>query len=131
MRTNPIAGLSYRFQRERERASLSRAQLATAAGMSAEQVRRVEAGISQPGANLLSALCTSGADISYVLTGMCSKPVHMDKPHVHMDSFETRLAAIETRLSTAAREVVVLLLAAISHGLEARTTSTDRSNDHA
>lgn len=61
--------LGSRFETERERLNLSRADIAARAAVSAEQIRRVEKDESKPGADILSALARSGGDVLFVLTG--------------------------------------------------------------
>jgi transcriptional regulator with XRE-family HTH domain len=56
-----------RFREVREGLGLSRAELALAAGYSSEQIRRVEAGLKLPGAQLLASLMELGGDVRYVL----------------------------------------------------------------
>jgi transcriptional regulator with XRE-family HTH domain len=62
-----VAGIGARFQEERERLGLSRVEVASSVGYSAEQVRVIEAGRKQPGALLVSALGRLGGDVGYVL----------------------------------------------------------------
>lgn len=63
------ASVGQRFAEERERLGLSRAELAHAAGYSAEQIRKVEIGERMPGGELLAALLDIGGDLVAVLKG--------------------------------------------------------------
>lgn len=61
--------LGARFESERERLSLSRSQLAARAEVTPVQIGRIERDQSKPGAEILSALCSAGGDVAYVLIG--------------------------------------------------------------
>jgi len=69
-----------RFAEERERLDLSRADLAFAAGYSAEQIRKVELGERMPGGELLAALLALRGDVAYVLAAAPSAGEVRDQP---------------------------------------------------
>jgi len=57
-----------RIRAERDRLGLSQQKAADAAGVRREMWARYEAG-SEPGANVLAAIATAGADILYIVIG--------------------------------------------------------------
>ncbi|HEY4145188.1 helix-turn-helix transcriptional regulator [Pinirhizobacter sp.] len=81
-----------RFEQERERLNLSRAELAFAAGYSSEQIRKVEKGERMPGGELLAALLNLTGNIEYVLRGsnpqMGSVRNQEDRQLLDIDSIE-------------------------------------------
>lgn len=80
-----------RFEEERGRLDLTRADLAFAAGYSAEQIRKVEVGERMPGGELLAALLALRGDVHYVLSGSpkIGKVKERIGPKYDVDSFPT------------------------------------------
>lgn len=64
-----MTSLGARFESERDRLRLTRAELHHECGYSVEQIRKVENDLSEPGAGLLAGLMRLGGNLRFVLLG--------------------------------------------------------------
>jgi hypothetical protein len=87
--------IAARFMAERLRIQADRSCVATAADVSGEQIRRIEIGISLPGAGVLAALARLGGDVNYVLIGIPSNDERIGRLEASFARIESQLLLMQ------------------------------------
>ncbi|WP_431222225.1 helix-turn-helix domain-containing protein [Serratia sp. L9] len=93
--------ISGRLKEERKRLKFNQNDVASLCGVSREMWGKYERGLAMPGANVLAALATAGANVQYVLTGDFSGGTTLSRDEQEMLTYY-RAAPLAVRMAALA-----------------------------